>query len=123
MASVSSLLSWILIIALTATVIPCSTLEVLLYAWLIILTMVGLNYFGGRLQKRHKAVNTFLLGVPRLLVKDGKILEENLAKEHLRREELFALLREKEIDNTGEVQYIFPEQTGHVGLFRRKEGD
>lgn len=93
------------------------------YAWLIILTMVSLNYFLSRLQFRYKGVNTFLEGVPRLLVKDGKILEENLAKEHLRREELFALLREKEIDNTGEVQYIFLEQTGHVGLFRRKEGD
>ena len=93
------------------------------YAWLIILTMVSLNYLLSAMQFRYKFVNNFLEGVPRLLVKEGRIIEENLAKEHLRREELFALLREREIDNTGEVQYIFLEQTGHVGLFRRKEAD
>lgn len=95
----------------------------ILYAWLIILTMVSLNFFLSKLQFRYRRVNTFLEGLPRLLVKEGRIIEENLAKEHLRREELFALLREREIDNTGQVQYIFLEQTGHVGLFRRKETD
>lgn len=93
------------------------------YAWLIVLVMVGLNAFLSKLQFRYKRVNTFLEGVPRLLVKEGKILDENLEREHLRREELFALLREKEIANTGEVQYIFLEQTGNVGLFRREKSN
>ena len=89
------------------------------YAWLIILVMVGLNRLLGSLQYQFKGVNTFLEGVPRLLVKDGKIIEENLHKERLRKEELFGLLRELEVANTGEVKYIFLEQTGNLGLVRQ----
>jgi uncharacterized membrane protein YcaP (DUF421 family) len=95
----------------------------ILYAWLIILVMVLLNLLLAELQYQSKSINTFLEGTPRMLVREGKIIEHNLHKEHLRREELFALLREREISNTGEVQYIFLEQTGHVGLFRRAEGE
>jgi uncharacterized membrane protein YcaP (DUF421 family) len=90
------------------------------YAWLIILVMVGLNRLLGELQYQFKSINTFLEGVPRLLVREGKIIEESLHKERLRREELFALLRELEVADTGEVQYIFLEQTGNLGLVRRE---
>ncbi len=91
------------------------------YAWLIIFVMVLLNLILGELQYHSKSINTFLEGAPRVLVKEGEVIEKNLHKEHLRRDELFGLLREREISNTGEVQYIFLEQTGHVGLFRREE--
>jgi uncharacterized membrane protein YcaP (DUF421 family) len=91
----------------------------ILYAWLIILLMVGLNRLLSYLQFQYNSFNIFLEGTPRLMIREGKILEKSLHKEHLRREELLGLLREQEITNTGEVQYVFLEQTGHLGLFRR----
>jgi len=89
------------------------------YGWLIILTVVSLNWLLSELQLRYKSINTFLEGNPQLMVRDGKIIEESLQKERLRREELMELLREQEVTNTGEVQYAFLERTGFLGLFRR----
>jgi uncharacterized membrane protein YcaP (DUF421 family) len=92
-----------------------------LYAWLIIFIIVFLNWLLDELQVRFKRVNVFLEGEPRLLVHEGKILRKNLAKEHLRRDELLALLREQQIKNLGEVHYAFLEQTGYIGVIRYDE--
>jgi len=93
------------------------------YAWLIILVMVGLDRLLSELQFHNKAINTFLEGTPRLLVRRGKILEEGLRKEQLREDELMALLREQKIADTGEVEYAFLEQTGNLGIFHCKPSE
>ncbi|HQY90369.1 YetF domain-containing protein [Caldilinea sp.] len=95
----------------------------ILYAWLVVLVVVLLDRLLADLQMRSHKVNTFLEGNPRLLVREGKILDENLYKERLRREELLGLLREQEIANTGEVQYVFLERTGSLGLFRSSNAE
>ncbi len=88
----------------------------IVYAWLIIVVMVALDRLLSELQLRFKDVNKFLEGTPRVLVREGKIVEKNLRYEQLRREEFLALLREQQITNTGEVQYAFMEQTGNLGI-------
>jgi uncharacterized membrane protein YcaP (DUF421 family) len=95
----------------------------ILYAWLIILLMVGLNRLLEGLQFRHRWLNAFLEGKPQLMIRDGKVIEESLKKENLRRTELTALLREQGIKNTGEVQYAFLEPTGQIGLFQYPEDE
>jgi uncharacterized membrane protein YcaP (DUF421 family) len=93
------------------------------YAWLIILVMIALNRLLSGLQFHYKSINTFLEGDPRLMIRKGQIMKENLHKEHLRREELLELLRELEVKNTGEVQFAFLERTGNLGLFRFPEAE
>ena len=93
----------------------------ILYAWLVILVITILNYFTVSLQMRSKAANSFLESDPRIMIREGKIMEESLAKEKLRREELMQLLREHEIENTGEIKYAFLERTGNLGLLRYEE--
>lgn len=95
----------------------------ILYAWLIILIVVGLNRILDKLQLRSKRINVFLEGRPQLMIKEGQVLMENLDKEHLRFEELLALLREQHVKNIGEVQYGFLEQTGQLGILRYDEAD
>jgi uncharacterized membrane protein YcaP (DUF421 family) len=90
----------------------------ILYAWLIIVVMVGLDRLLNELQFHYKSVNTFLEGKPRLMIREGKIIEESLHQEQLRREELMALLREQQVTHTGEMQYVFLESTGNLGLLR-----
>lgn len=93
----------------------------ILYAWLVIVLIVLLNHLTASFQLYSKKANSFLEGDPRLLIKEGKIVEESLAKERLRREELMQLLREHEVEDTGEVRYAFLERTGNLGLFRHTE--
>jgi uncharacterized membrane protein YcaP (DUF421 family) len=47
-----------------------------------------------------------------LLVHDGRILEEELAAERMRVDELLSRLREKNILNTGEIRYASLEPSG-----------
>lgn len=94
----------------------------ILYAWLIITVMVGLNWLLGIWQIRSKRVNSFLQGDPRLLVQSGKIMKDNAHKEHLRPDDVLALLREQEIKNTGEIEFAFLEETGNLGLLRYAKG-
>ncbi|MGH8946780.1 MAG: DUF421 domain-containing protein [Acidimicrobiia bacterium] len=91
----------------------------ILYAWLIILAIVGLDRILTFLQSRSMAAFTFLEGRPRLLVQEGHIVDESLDAEDIRREELMALLREQQVGDTGELRYAFLETTGSLGLMKR----
>jgi uncharacterized membrane protein YcaP (DUF421 family) len=95
----------------------------ILYAWLIIAVIVGLDRILTFLQTRFRAAFVFLEGTPRLMVEDGRVVDENLQAEALRREELMALLREQQISDTGELRYAFLETTGNLGLLRKSEGE
>lgn len=95
----------------------------ILYAWLIIGVVVGLNRLMAELHYAFKGLNAFLAGGPRLMIQDGKIIEKSLQLENLRKEELLSLLREYEVANTGEVQYAFLEPSGSLGLIRRNRDE
>ena len=92
-----------------------------LYAWLIILLIVGLDRGLSVLERTYKAVRVFLEGSPSLLVRDGEVIEDNLRAESLTRDELMALLREQKISDTGEIRYAFLEVTGELGLLERSQ--
>jgi uncharacterized membrane protein YcaP (DUF421 family) len=95
----------------------------ILYAWLITAVMVGLDRLLGELQFHFKKVNTFLQGDPRLLLENGVVVEDSLHPEMLRKDELLALLREAEIGDTGELKYVFLEETGKLGIMKHKPGE
>jgi uncharacterized membrane protein YcaP (DUF421 family) len=80
--------------------------------------MVLLDNVLAVLQARHRAVNNFISGLPRLLIRDGRILEDELANERLRMDELFSQLREHQVKNTGEIHYAFLEPSGRLGIIR-----
>lgn len=90
----------------------------ILYAWLIIALMVGLDRLLNELQFHFKAINTFLAGDPRMMLKHGVILEESLHPEQIRRDEFMALLRQQNVENTGELKYVFLEETGGLGIIK-----
>lgn len=92
------------------------------YAWLVILLMVLLDNLITRLQFSYKSVNVFTEGVPILLVFEGKIVRENLNNERIRLEEFLSMLREKQIQNTGEIRYAFLEPSGNLGLLLYDKG-
>lgn len=93
------------------------------YAWVIILVVVALDRVLTFLQSRSKAAFVFLEGTPALMVRDGHIVEESLKSESIRREELMALLREKEVGDVGQVRYAYLETTGHLGLVKWPEDE
>ena len=95
----------------------------LLYAFLVITTIVLLNQAVSALQYRSRRVHKFIEGEPGLLIKDARVLRDNLKRERMTEDELFSMLREAKIENVGEVRYAFLELSGELGLILYDEGE
>ena len=77
----------------------------------------GLNLWTFKSEK----VEQVAVGKIRLLVKDGTLVLDEMNKNRITKQELFALLREKQIQNLGKVKRVYMEACGKLTIFERKE--
>jgi len=68
---------------------------------------------------RNDRAEHFIESVPALLIKDGLVLNDELHREGLARDELMMKLREQGIANVAEVQLAYLEPSGRLSIFRR----
>jgi len=73
------------------------------------------------LQLKSKRFRDFVDGKARVLIKDGKILEENLRKERLTADELLMQLRSKNAFKLSDVEFAVMEPSGKLSVLLRKE--
>ncbi|WP_232699651.1 DUF421 domain-containing protein [Brevibacillus daliensis] len=73
------------------------------------------------LSLKSKVVNDLVEGNARILIKDGKIMEDNLKKENLNGEELLEQLRLKNVFSVADVEFAVLEQNGHLSVMLKKE--
>lgn len=81
-----------------------------------ITTIVVLTKIISVLTERYDRFETIIEGQPRLVIKNGEILKDALRKADISKEELFARLRYRGIDNTGQVHYAFIENSGQLSV-------
>jgi uncharacterized membrane protein YcaP (DUF421 family) len=70
---------------------------------------------------KSKAARDFIDNKTTVLIKDGKILEDNLKKERLTADELLENLRGKNIFRTADVEFAVMEQNGLINVLLTKE--
>ncbi|MFN8628418.1 MAG: DUF421 domain-containing protein [Candidatus Binatia bacterium] len=85
-------------------------------------TILVLNYTVTRLAFTNRKMERWLEGAPTLLIHNGKILEQNLRRELLTRDELIAALRRQGILAVEEVRVALLEETGAITAVRRGSG-
>jgi uncharacterized membrane protein YcaP (DUF421 family) len=73
------------------------------------------------LVERSKSAERFIESVPALLVRDGSVLETNLKREGLARDELYGKLRESGVSNLAQVRLAYLEPSGRFSVFRRSD--
>jgi uncharacterized membrane protein YcaP (DUF421 family) len=73
------------------------------------------------LQLKSKRIRTWIEGRPTILIKDGKILEDNLKKERLTTDDLLEQLRSKNIFQAANVEFAIMEPSGDVNVLPKKE--
>ena len=78
-----------------------------------------LNYAVARLVVASKSIGRFVEGAPTLLVHNGKVIEQNLRRERLTREELMAALRRQGIFSLEEVRLALLEETGAITAMKK----
>ncbi|MCJ8010497.1 DUF421 domain-containing protein [Paenibacillus sp. KQZ6P-2] len=86
-----------------------------LSVWVLI--SLGIEF----LQLKSKKARDFIDSKSTVLIKDGKILEDNLKKERLTNEELLEQLRGKDVFKAAEVEFAVMEPNGDVNVLLKKE--
>lgn len=88
-----------------------------------VITVVMLLHRGtGYLTAHSRTVEDIVQGEPVLVVKDGEIRETAIGAGRLSRGELMALLRDKGVRDTGEIECAYLEPSGSLSVFRRNTG-
>ncbi|MNE01239.1 hypothetical protein D3C76_85100 [compost metagenome] len=77
----------------------------------------GIEY----LQIKSKKARDLIDGKGTILIKDGKILEDNLKKEKLTNEELLEQLRKRSIFQTAQVEFAIMEPSGEINVLPKNE--
>ena len=90
----------------------------LLHGMLVITVIAGLHQILAHLVKHYEWWEQFVEGAPVLLAQDGYLSEEQYGSRGvLAREELFAVLRSKNVSQLGQVKRAYLEQTGQASIF------
>lgn len=86
-----------------------------LIVWVMV--SLGIEY----LQIKSKKIRDLIDSKATVLIKDGKILEDNLKKERLSSDELLQQLRKKNVFKTADVEFAVIEPSGEINVLVKKE--
>lgn len=84
-------------------------------------TLIFWNYLTNWLSYKSPRFERFAEPRPLPLVRDGRLLEGNLRREMLTREELLSKLREQGIERLEEVRWACMESDGQISVRKRKD--
>jgi uncharacterized membrane protein YcaP (DUF421 family) len=81
-------------------------------------TILAINAVVARVTFRSKPIRRVVEHAPTILVRHGRILWENLARERLSLSEFHAALRREGVVTVDGVRYVLLEQDGHLSVIR-----
>ena len=84
-------------------------------------TLLGLNTLVTRVVLRNRRARRWVQGSPTLLIHDGKMIPEHLAREQLSSEEIHQALREHGVATVAEVQLAVLEIDGSISVLKKDE--
>lgn len=82
-----------------------------------VLVSIGIEF----LQIKSKVMRDFIDSKATVMIKDGKILEDNLKKERITSDELMELLRKKNAFRVADVEFAIMEPNGSVNVLLTRE--
>lgn len=88
----------------------------ILYGVVAVTTIAFLQMGLETLINKNKKMEKLMEGAPNLVVSNGLIDLESLEEENLSKEDLFRLLRGKDVKHLGEVHQAFVETTGQLSV-------
>ncbi|MFD3447647.1 DUF421 domain-containing protein [Microbacteriaceae bacterium 4G12] len=78
-------------------------------------------FIAGIVALKNKKIRNFVEGKATVVIKDGKVLEDNLKKEKYTIDELLELLRKKDVFNMADVEFAVLESAGELNVLLKKE--
>ena len=93
-----------------------SVTGLVLAAGTIALMQVLVSYLNFRFRRLQPMLN----GEPIVLVEDGRVLERNIARERLTRDELLEQARQNQIDSFDQIRLAILETSGQISFIPKK---
>jgi len=87
----------------------------------LIMTIVFWNYFIDWLTLRSRRVERFTYPDAMPLVRNGKMITENMRKQFVTRKQLFSMLREHGVSELSKVKVANLEGSGNVSVIRKED--
>src|SRR4051812_48290490 len=88
---------------------------------LAIVVFAGITLLVDIISLKNKKFRDMVEGTGTIVIKDGKVMEDNLKKEKYTLDELGSLLRQKNIFNTADVEFAMLEPKGDISVLLKKE--
>jgi uncharacterized membrane protein YcaP (DUF421 family) len=82
-----------------------------------ILVSIGIEF----LQLKSKTMRDLIDGTPRILIKNGKIMEDNMKKERITTDELMMQLRKKNVFLVADVEFAIMDPSGDFNVLLKRE--
>jgi uncharacterized membrane protein YcaP (DUF421 family) len=79
-------------------------------------TLFAANQFVGYISSRSKTLDRLLEGKPRILVRNGTVCKDVLAREHITHSELVEALRREGCTSLTKVRYAVLENDGQISI-------
>ena len=86
-------------------------------------TLIGLNYTIGYVTFRSKRMEATIEGRPQVLIHNGKLYRDVMAKAQLTQHELDAALRQAGCEHAGECHSAILENNGSISVVQRKKAN
>jgi uncharacterized membrane protein YcaP (DUF421 family) len=86
-------------------------------------TLIFWNYATNWASFRSRRFARFAEPDPLALVRDGRLLEANLRREMLTKDELMSKLREQGVERLAEVRWAFMESDGQISVRKYRDDD
>ncbi|MBO0995123.1 DUF421 domain-containing protein [Bacillus sp. SD088] len=86
-----------------------------------LLVWAAIPFIAGLIGLKNKKVRNFIEGSSTVVIKNGKIQEENLSKEQYTVEELLQLLRKKDAFQVADVEFAILEPNGDLNVMLKKD--
>ncbi len=93
----------------------------LFHAMTVITTIGILARLGATLAHRSPAVHSFLEGEPLQVIKDGKILSQQIKKENITEVDVCRELREEGYKSAEDIQEAYLEASGRMSIFPKEK--
>jgi uncharacterized membrane protein YcaP (DUF421 family) len=86
-----------------------------------ILIFSGIEIVLARLSLKSQKLRNISDGTTTILIREGKIIRENLRKERLSLDELLMMLRDRDVFSVADVDYALLERNGRMSILRKSE--
>jgi uncharacterized membrane protein YcaP (DUF421 family) len=109
------------VIAIIAALISVRIITNLVYGFIALAVWIILPIALDFLSLKSKWVHDLVNGKPTILIKQGKIMEENLMQERITGEELLRDLRSKNAFNLADVEFAIMETSGDINVYLKSD--